>query len=35
MVDDFEKLAKKIGMSVVELSLAWVNSRKFVHSNII
>lgn len=35
MVDDLEILAKKVWISVVELSLAFVNSRKFVHSNII
>lgn len=30
-----EKIAKKAGISVTELSLAWVNSRTFVHGNII
>lgn len=34
-VDDLEKLADKAWISLAQLSLAWVNSRKFVHSNII
>lgn len=34
-VDDMEKIAQKIGISVTQLALAWVNDRDFVHSNII
>lgn len=30
-----EKIAKKMGISVVQLALAWVNDRAFVHANII
>jgi len=30
-----EKIAKKNGISVTQLALAWVNEREFVHSNII
>ena len=34
-VDDLQKIADKIWVSVSVLSIAWVNSRSFVHSNII
>jgi len=29
-----EKIAKKAGVSVVQLALSWVNDRKFVHASI-
>lgn len=32
---DLKLIADKLGLSLVQLSLAWVNSRWFVHSNII
>jgi len=35
MTDNLSKLAKKLWISVTQLSLAWVNDRWFVHSNII
>ena len=35
MTDNLQKLANKLGISVTQLSLAWVNDREFVHSNII
>lgn len=34
-VDNMEKIAKKMWISVVQLALAWVGGRDFVHSNII
>lgn len=34
-VENMEKIAKKMGISTVQLALAWVNDREFVHSNII
>jgi aryl-alcohol dehydrogenase-like predicted oxidoreductase len=33
--ENYLKLAKKIGISVTQLALAWVSDRDFVHSNII
>ena len=34
-VDNMEKIARKMWISVTTLALAWVNDRDFVHSNII
>jgi aryl-alcohol dehydrogenase-like predicted oxidoreductase len=34
-VENMEKVAKKAGISVTQLALAWVSDREFVHSNII
>ena len=34
-VENMEKIAKKMWISVTQLALAWVNDRDFVHSNII
>jgi aryl-alcohol dehydrogenase-like predicted oxidoreductase len=34
-VENMESIAQNLGISVTQLSLAWVNNRSFVHSNII
>ena len=33
--ENYQKIAKKLGISVAQLALAWVSDRDFVHSNII
>jgi aryl-alcohol dehydrogenase-like predicted oxidoreductase len=33
--ENYQKIAKKLGISVTQLALSWVSDRDFVHSNII
>jgi aryl-alcohol dehydrogenase-like predicted oxidoreductase len=34
-IDEYAVIAKELGISMTQLSLAWINQRRFVTSNII